>query len=189
MLAIGAEVKLNALLKLVGICRSWAGGKGLRRIEAAIYKSSSLQPSSGAWNLSTIQCMPKSYEFCTLDLLGTARLAGDSKSFLGQDRTILLRLLAPAFGSPATLDSLGLRLVDVVRRNPTFIISFRARGNCRSIGSHDGDLISGVDFLRLARRLLSTLAAFSSATLLWEEGADPSAINEVACASKGSTEE
>lgn len=113
----------------------------------------------------------------------------DSRSLLGQDRTILFRLLAPALGSPASLDSMSLGPIDMVRRNPAFIIRFRARGDRRSIGSQDGDLVRGVDFLRLARRLLSTLAAFSSSTLLWEEGADPGAINKVACASKRSTEE
>ena len=77
----------------------------------------------------------------------------------------------------------------MVRRNPAFIVCFRARGNRRSIGTQNGDLVSGVDFLRLARRLLSTLPAFSSATLLWKEGADPGAVDKVACASKGSTEE
>ena len=72
-------------------------------------------------------------------------------SLIGQDRIILFRLLAPALGSPATLDPLSLRLVDVVRRDPAFIIRFRARGNRRSIGSHNRNLIRRIDFLRPAR--------------------------------------
>lgn len=48
MLAIGAEGKCIAMLKLVGICWGWAGGNGLPSIEAATCKSSSFHPSSRA---------------------------------------------------------------------------------------------------------------------------------------------
>ena len=123
-----------------------------------------------------------------LNFSNTAVPGADSSSSLELGRKCLFRLLGPALGSPAALDSLSLGFVDVQCRNPRFVISFHTRGHRRSIGSHDGNLVSGVDFLRLARRLLSTLAAFPSATLLWEEGADPGAVNKVACASKGSTE-
>lgn len=122
------------------------------------------------------------------DFSNTAVPGADSSSSLELGRKSLFRLLGPALGSPAALGSLSLRLIKMMCRDPALIIRCRARGHRRSIGSHDGNLVSGVDFLRLARRLLSTLAAFPSATLLWEERADPGAVNEVACASKGSTE-
>lgn len=85
------------------------------------------------------------------DLSSTVVPRANLQSSLGQDWIILFRLLAPAFRSPTTLDSLGLRLVDVVRRDPAFIIRFRARGNRRPIGSHNRNLVRGVNFLRLTR--------------------------------------
>ena len=119
----------------------------------------------------------------------TQLLGQTFRSLLGQPRTILFRLLVPALGSPATFDSLSLRFVDVVRRDPAFIISFRARGYRRTVGSYNRNLVRGINFLRLARRLLGPFAAFASATLLWEQGANPGTVYEIACASKGSSEE
>lgn len=81
----------------------------------------------------------------------TQLLGRTLRSLLGQHRTNLFRLLAPALGSPATLDSLSLRLVDVVRGDPAFIIRFGARGDSRSVGSHNRNLVRGINFLRLAR--------------------------------------
>ncbi len=96
--------------------------------------------------------VPTSYtDDLSYDLLNTEIPRADSWSLLGPYTTILFRLLALALGSPATLDSLSLRSVDVVRRNPAFIIRFRTRGNGRSISSHNRDLVGGIDFLRLAR--------------------------------------
>lgn len=73
------------------------------------------------------------------------------RSSLSQDRIILLRLLAPALGSSATLDSLSLRSVDMMCRNPAFIVRFGARGNGGSISPHNRNLVCGINFLRLAR--------------------------------------
>ncbi len=81
------------------------------------------------------------------DLSSPAALRAEPNSSPGQDRIILFRLLALALGSPATLDSLSLRLVDVMCRDPAFIIRFRARGNRRTIGSHNRNLIRGINFL------------------------------------------
>ena len=75
----------------------------------------------------------------------------EARSFLDQDRTILFRLLAPALWSPATLDPLSLRFVDVMCRNPAFVIRFGARGNRGSISTHHRNLVCGINFLRLAR--------------------------------------
>ena len=107
--------------------------------------------------LQSTECfyLPKHVETvhapCTDDLgcdLSSTTVPGTgSRSLLGQHKTILLGLLALALGPPTTLDSLGLRFVDVVRRNPAFIICFRARGNSRSIGSNNRDLVGGIDFL------------------------------------------
>lgn len=85
------------------------------------------------------------------DLSNNIVSRAQSKSLLGQDRAILFRLLAPALGSSATLDSLSLRPVDVVRRNPAFVVRLRTRSDRRSIGSNHRNLIGGIDFLRLAR--------------------------------------
>ena len=75
----------------------------------------------------------------------------EARSLFGQDRNILFRLLAPALWSPATLDSLSLRFVDMMRRNPAFVIRFGARGDRGSISPHNRNLVCGIDFLRLAR--------------------------------------
>ena len=74
-------------------------------------------------------------------------LGADSKLMLCPQRNILFRLLALALGSPAAFDSLSLRPVNVMRRNPAFIVRFRARGHGRSISSNHRDLVRGIDFL------------------------------------------
>ena len=103
--------------------------------------------------------------------------------------TNLLRLLALALWSSSTLHPLSLGPVDMMRRNPTFVVRFRARSHSRPIGSDDRNLIRGVNLLGLTGRLLCALAAFASATLLWEESTDPGAVDEVTCAAKCSAEE
>lgn len=69
-------------------------------------------------------------------------------------------------------------------RNPTLIISFSTRGYRWSIGSEDRHLVSWIHLLRLARRSLSSFAAFASTFLLWEESGYPSAVDEVASSSE-----
>lgn len=76
----------------------------------------------------------------------------------------------------------------MMRRNPALVICRGFRGHRWSIGSNDGDLISRINLLRLAGRFLGAFAALASTALLGEQGTDPGAVNEIACASEGSAE-
>lgn len=96
----------------------------------------------------------------------------------------LFRLLGPTLRSSTTLDSLSLRPVNVMRRNPALVVRRSFGGYSWSIGSHDRNLIGWIDWLRLARRSLGAFTAFASTTLLGEEGGDPGAVDEIACASE-----
>jgi len=73
-----------------------------------------------------------------------------------------------------------------MRRDPALVICRCLRCHGRSIGSENGDLISWINLLRLAGRFLGAFAALASTALLGEEGADPGAVDEIACASEGS---
>jgi hypothetical protein len=69
--------------------------------------------------------------------------------------------------------------------DPARIESLRATGDSGSIGTHNGNLVSGIDSLASTRGLLGTLAALSSTLLLGEEGRDPGLVDEVECSGKG----
>lgn len=185
MLASGIEANRTALQSL----RALIGAELLARVSHGIETEFMVAPNK----LYRMEFLYPTKHAKYAHMLYTDQLiafpGAGFKSLPGPPKTTLLRLLTLAFRSPATLDSLSLRLVDVVCRNPAFIIRFGARGNSRPIGSYNRNLVCGINLLRLARRLLSPFAAFSSATLLWEQGADPRAVNEVACTAKGSAEE
>jgi len=101
----------------------------------------------------------------------------------------LLRLLTPTLRSPTTLHPLSRWSVDMVCRDPTLVIRLRTRSHSWPISSNDRHLVRGVNFLRLTRGSLGSLASFTAAALLGEERCDPGAVDEVACSSKGRTEE
>ena len=73
--------------------------------------------------------------------------------------------------------------------DPAFVISFGARGNRRSISTNNRNLISRVDFLRLARGALSPLATFTTTALLGEKRGNPGAVDEIAGSEEGGQEE
>lgn len=97
--------------------------------------------------------------------------------------TNLLRL-APALWPCSTFDPPRFRPIEVSCRDPALIVSFSTRSHRRSIGSDDRYLVRWIHLLRLAGRLLGSLGALATATLLWEESGDPSAIDEVADTAK-----
>ena len=66
---------------------------------------------------------------------------------LGRVRRILLWLLAPTLGSSSSLNSLGLRPIDMVSWNPALVICLCTTSYGWSIGSNDGDLVSWVHLL------------------------------------------
>ena len=70
--------------------------------------------------------------------------------------------------------------------NPALIVSFSTRSNSWPISSNDRDLICWIDILGLARRFLGSFGALAAATLLWEQGGDPCAVDEVTSTAKGS---
>lgn len=76
----------------------------------------------------------------------------------------------------------------MARWDPTLIVRLGPARHRRAISSNDTDLVGGIDFLGATRGLFGTLAAFAAAALLWEESADPGAIDEVTGASKGREE-
>ena len=75
------------------------------------------------------------------------------------------------------------------RRDPALIVCLGATRHRRAIGTNNANLIGVIDFLGTARGFLGTLAAFTAAALLGEEGGDPGAVNEVAGAGEGGEEE
>ena len=97
-------------------------------------------------------------------------------------------LLTPALGSATALHPLSGRPIDMMRRDPTLIVSLRTRCHGWSISANDRNLISWVYFLA-SQRPLGPLASFTSAALLGKESGDPGAVNEVACPPKGKTKE
>ncbi len=105
------------------------------------------------------------------------------------DEGFLLRLLALALRSSATLDSLSLGPIDMMRGDPALVICRGFRSHRWSISSDYGDLISWINLLRLARGFLGASAAFASTTLLGKQSTNPGAVDEITCASEGSAEE
>ncbi len=77
----------------------------------------------------------------------------------------------------------------MMRRDPALVVCRCLRSHGWSVGSDNGDLISRINLLRLTGRFLGAFAAFASTALLGEEGTDPDAVNEIACASEDSGEE
>lgn len=63
--------------------------------------------------------------------------------------------------------------------DPALIICLCARGNSRAIGTHDSDLIGGINLLGAAGGLLGALATLAAPPLLGEEGGDPCVVDEV----------
>jgi hypothetical protein len=73
--------------------------------------------------------------------------------------------------------------------DPALVVRLCPAGDGGSIGTHNGNLLSRVDLLGAARRLLRTLAALAAATLLGEKGGDPGVVDKVDGATKGSQED
>jgi hypothetical protein len=63
--------------------------------------------------------------------------------------------------------------------DPALIVGLGASGDSWAISTNNSNLLGGVDLLCSLRRLLSTLATLAAATLLGEEGGDPSVVDEV----------
>jgi hypothetical protein len=76
----------------------------------------------------------------------------------------------------------------MLRRDPASIECLGSSGDGRAVCSTDSNLLSGVDTFALCG-CFGTLAALSSASSLWEECLNPSAVDEVACAHKDGEEE
>ena len=93
---------------------------------------------------------------------------------------------------PAAADAPGLRALKVSSGDPALVestTSLCAAGDSRAIGTNDGNLLSGVDFLALAGGTRSALAALAAAALLGEESGDPGVVDEVDDATEGGEEE
>ena len=73
--------------------------------------------------------------------------------------------------------------------NPALIIRLGTRCNSRSVSTDNRNLVSRVDFLRLARGTLGPFASFTAAALLGEERGDPGTVDEIAGPEKGGQEE
>jgi hypothetical protein len=78
-----------------------------------------------------------------------------------------------------TANALGLRALQVRRRNPALIVRLCAGSDSGTISTNNGNLVGGVDLLGTKRRLLCALATLAAALLLGEEGGDPGVVDEV----------
>lgn len=75
------------------------------------------------------------------------------------------------------------------RRDPALIVGLSARGHSWAILADDGSLISRVDSLGTAGRLLRALSALATASLLREQSGDPGDVDEVASPAKACGQE
>ena len=107
-------------------------------------------------------------------------------NLLSHDLGLLLR-------GGAALDALGSWAVQVVLRNPALIIcllGLSTSSDSRSICANDRNLVfRSHSLLGATGRTLSALATLSAALGLWEEGLDPSLVDEVESSSEGCEEE
>lgn len=90
---------------------------------------------------------------------------------------------------PPSLDSLGLRPLNMMRGNPTLIVSLSPTRHRRSISAQHTDLVTRVDFLASTGGTFRALAAFSVLSFLREECRDPGAVDEVASSGENGGEE
>jgi hypothetical protein len=72
---------------------------------------------------------------------------------------------------------------------PALIVCLCARSNSRAVSPHNGDLVSGIDLLGAARRLLGALATLATALLLGEDGGDPGVVDEVDGSAEGAEDD
>jgi hypothetical protein len=79
----------------------------------------------------------------------------------------------------AASDALGFRALQVRRGDPALVVGLCAGSNSGAIGTHNGNLVSGVDLLGAEGRLLRALASLAAALLLGEESGDPGVVDEV----------
>lgn len=135
------------------------------------------------------------YKRCKFELFTYTQIFSSSHTVISLHTGLSISLflaacslwLGSAFRSWSTaLDPLCIGTVDVMRRDPTLVISFGARSYRWSIGSHDRDLVSRVDLLRASGGPRSPFAPFSSATFLREQSTDPSTVDEVTSTAKTS---
>lgn len=73
--------------------------------------------------------------------------------------------------------------------DPGLVVCGGAGSDGWAIGADNGYLLSRSDLLDASGSTLGTLATETTALLLWEEGGDPGAVDEVAGTAKGSSEE
>jgi hypothetical protein len=86
-------------------------------------------------------------------------------------------------------DALGLRALQVRRRNPALVVSLCARGDGGAVSADNGDLVGGVDVLGALGRLLRALSALAATLLLGEEGGDPRVVDKVRDTTKDSEDD
>lgn len=82
------------------------------------------------------------------------------------------------FGARA--DTLCLRSLQMMCRNPTLVVGLCAACHSRTIGADNANLIGRVDLLRPSRGLLGPLATLAASTLLWIERGNPGIVDEKA---------
>jgi hypothetical protein len=72
----------------------------------------------------------------------------------------------------------------VRRGDPALVVGLCAGSNSGAIGTHNGNLVSGVDLLGAEGGLLRALASLAAALLLGEESGDPGVVDEVGDSAK-----
>ena len=77
----------------------------------------------------------------------------------------------------------------MLRRNPALIVGLRASSDSRAIGTHNSNLLGGIDLLGASRGLLGALATLATALLLGEEGGDPGVVDKIDGSDKSGKED
>lgn len=79
-------------------------------------------------------------------------------------------------------------LVDVSSWDPALVVTLRARCDCRSISSNNGNLLAGVDLLVARKRCLSSFSALAAALLLRQKILEPDCVDGENSATKDTSE-
>lgn len=143
---------------------------------------------------STLSCFslqPVHATFPLLSLTTSPNLAASSAprciKDLHRSRNLSLRF-ASTFRPCCTFYPLGLGPLEVMCRDPAFVVCLHTTRDSRTICPNNSYLVRGIHFLP-SERLPGPFAALTTASFLRKEGGDPGFVDEVEGAEEDSEEE